>query len=106
MGNTWNYLDITALGRQEAWEDSPEGVPANPAVLVAELPRRLQPGQVITRSRECQWRSVRAHRRGGLTLRNVAPLLVALLAVTQRTTTSPNRCCYVAAASGMLDMAI
>jgi predicted dithiol-disulfide oxidoreductase (DUF899 family) len=25
MGNTWNYLDITALGRQETWEDSPEG---------------------------------------------------------------------------------
>ena len=23
MGNTWNYLDITALGRQEEWEDSP-----------------------------------------------------------------------------------
>jgi predicted dithiol-disulfide oxidoreductase (DUF899 family) len=27
MGSTWNYLDITALGRQEAWEDSPEGYP-------------------------------------------------------------------------------
>jgi predicted dithiol-disulfide oxidoreductase (DUF899 family) len=27
MGNTWNYLDITALGRQEQWEDSPEGYP-------------------------------------------------------------------------------
>ena len=27
MGNTWNYLDITPLGRQEAWEDSPEGYP-------------------------------------------------------------------------------
>jgi predicted dithiol-disulfide oxidoreductase (DUF899 family) len=27
MGTTWNYLDITALGRQEAWEDSPEGYP-------------------------------------------------------------------------------
>ncbi len=27
MGNTWNYLDITALGRQEEWEDSPEGFP-------------------------------------------------------------------------------
>ena len=27
MGNTWNYLDITALGRQETWEDSPEGYP-------------------------------------------------------------------------------
>jgi predicted dithiol-disulfide oxidoreductase (DUF899 family) len=27
MGSTWNYLDITALGRQESWEDSPEGYP-------------------------------------------------------------------------------
>jgi predicted dithiol-disulfide oxidoreductase (DUF899 family) len=30
MGNTWNYLDLTALGRQEAWEDSPEGYPQTP----------------------------------------------------------------------------
>jgi predicted dithiol-disulfide oxidoreductase (DUF899 family) len=27
MGNTWSYLDMTALGRQEVWEDSPEGYP-------------------------------------------------------------------------------
>ena len=27
MGSTWNYLDITALGRQEDWEHSPEGYP-------------------------------------------------------------------------------
>jgi len=27
MGNHWNYLDITALGRQEQWEDSPKGYP-------------------------------------------------------------------------------
>jgi predicted dithiol-disulfide oxidoreductase (DUF899 family) len=27
MGGTWNYLDITPLGRQEVWEDSPEGYP-------------------------------------------------------------------------------
>jgi predicted dithiol-disulfide oxidoreductase (DUF899 family) len=27
MGSTWSYLDITALGRQEEWEDSPEGWP-------------------------------------------------------------------------------
>jgi predicted dithiol-disulfide oxidoreductase (DUF899 family) len=27
MGGTWAYLDITALGRQEEWEDSPEGYP-------------------------------------------------------------------------------
>jgi predicted dithiol-disulfide oxidoreductase (DUF899 family) len=30
MGNTWNYLDITALGRQEEWEDSPKGYPQTP----------------------------------------------------------------------------
>jgi predicted dithiol-disulfide oxidoreductase (DUF899 family) len=30
MGNTWNYLDISALGRQEEWEDSPEGYPQTP----------------------------------------------------------------------------
>jgi len=27
MGSTWNYLDVTPLGRQETWEDSPEGYP-------------------------------------------------------------------------------
>jgi predicted dithiol-disulfide oxidoreductase (DUF899 family) len=27
LGNTWSYLDMTALGRQEKWEDSPEGYP-------------------------------------------------------------------------------
>ena len=31
MGNTWNYLDITALGRQELWEESPEGYPQTQA---------------------------------------------------------------------------
>src|SRR3954464_510288 len=30
MGGTWSYLDITALGRQEEWEDSPEGYPRRP----------------------------------------------------------------------------
>ena len=30
MGSTWSYLDITALGRQEVWEDSPEGYPQTP----------------------------------------------------------------------------
>ena len=27
LGSTWSYLDLTALGRQEDWEDSPEGIP-------------------------------------------------------------------------------
>jgi predicted dithiol-disulfide oxidoreductase (DUF899 family) len=30
MGSTWSYLDITALGRQEQWEDSPDGYPQSP----------------------------------------------------------------------------
>jgi predicted dithiol-disulfide oxidoreductase (DUF899 family) len=30
LGNTWSYLDMTALGRQEEWEDSPEGYPRTP----------------------------------------------------------------------------
>jgi predicted dithiol-disulfide oxidoreductase (DUF899 family) len=27
MGTVWSYLDMTALGRQEKWEDSPQGYP-------------------------------------------------------------------------------
>lgn len=31
MGTVWSYLDLTPLGRQETWEDSPEGYPQSPA---------------------------------------------------------------------------
>jgi predicted dithiol-disulfide oxidoreductase (DUF899 family) len=30
IGSTWSLLDMTALGRQETWEDSPEGYPQTP----------------------------------------------------------------------------
>ncbi len=30
LGTAWSYLDMTALGRQEEWEDSPEGYPQTP----------------------------------------------------------------------------
>ena len=30
MGSVWSYLDMTPLGRQEVWEDSPEGYPQTP----------------------------------------------------------------------------
>ncbi|MEC3915084.1 DUF899 domain-containing protein [Nocardia sp. CDC160] len=30
LGNTWSLLDITALGRQESWENSPPGYPQEP----------------------------------------------------------------------------
>lgn len=30
IGSVWSFLDLTPLGRQEAWEDSPEGYPQDP----------------------------------------------------------------------------
>ena len=33
MGSTWSYLDITAFGRQEIWEDSPDGYPQTQAYV-------------------------------------------------------------------------
>ncbi len=30
LGSTWSHLDLTPFGRQEEWEDSPEGYPQTP----------------------------------------------------------------------------
>jgi predicted dithiol-disulfide oxidoreductase (DUF899 family) len=30
LGSNWTFLDLTPLGRQEEWEDSPEGYPQTP----------------------------------------------------------------------------
>ena len=30
LGSTWTFLDLTPLGRQEDWEDSPDGWPQSP----------------------------------------------------------------------------
>jgi predicted dithiol-disulfide oxidoreductase (DUF899 family) len=30
LGSTWTFLDLTPLGRQESWEDSPTGRPQTP----------------------------------------------------------------------------
>ena len=30
LGSNWTFLDLTPLGRQEEWEDSPEGWPQTP----------------------------------------------------------------------------
>ncbi|HEY2600971.1 MAG TPA: DUF899 family protein [Thermoleophilaceae bacterium] len=30
LGPNWTFLDLTPLGRQEEWEDSPEGTPQTP----------------------------------------------------------------------------
>jgi predicted dithiol-disulfide oxidoreductase (DUF899 family) len=44
MGSTWTYLDITALGRQEEWEDSPEGYPQTPPYQWWNLHDEYGPG--------------------------------------------------------------
>ena len=44
MGTLWSYLDITALGRQETWEDSPSRLSPDPALQVVELARQLRRG--------------------------------------------------------------
>ena len=30
LGPVWSFLDVSPLGRQESWEDSPEGYPQTP----------------------------------------------------------------------------
>jgi predicted dithiol-disulfide oxidoreductase (DUF899 family) len=30
LGSVWTFLDLTPLGRQEEWEDSPQGYPQTP----------------------------------------------------------------------------
>jgi predicted dithiol-disulfide oxidoreductase (DUF899 family) len=30
IGPVWSFLDLTPFGRQETWEDSPEGYPQDP----------------------------------------------------------------------------
>jgi predicted dithiol-disulfide oxidoreductase (DUF899 family) len=46
MGSTWSYLDLTALGRQEEWEDSPEGYPQTPPYQWWNLHDEYEPAAV------------------------------------------------------------
>ena len=64
LGSNWSYLDMTALGRQEQWEDSPEGYPqtppyewwnwndeyGDPASSSAEWKRRAAAAQALVRT--------------------------------------------------------
>jgi predicted dithiol-disulfide oxidoreductase (DUF899 family) len=64
LGSTWSFLDMTALGRQEQWEDSPEGYPQTPPYEwwmwhdEANQPDADRPGLV-------QLRAARASSKGG-----------------------------------------
>ena len=60
IGTTWSYLDMTALGRQEQWEDSPEGRLGEGRAVRSRVRRdRL-------RTRSSHDRSRRRHRGWGL----------------------------------------
>ena len=50
MGSVWSFLDLTALGRQEAWEDSPEGYPQDPPYSWWRLHDEYESAQAERRS--------------------------------------------------------
>ena len=50
MGSTWSYLDLTPLGRQETWEDSPEGYPQTPPYKWWNWHDNYDQGPRLTRS--------------------------------------------------------
>jgi predicted dithiol-disulfide oxidoreductase (DUF899 family) len=41
-GDLWTFLDLTPYGRQEEWEDSPEGWPPDAAIPVVALSRPVR----------------------------------------------------------------
>jgi len=47
LGNTWSFLDMTALGRQEDWEDSPEGYPQSAPYEMVGLARRIPRARAV-----------------------------------------------------------
>lgn len=51
MGGTWSYLDITALGRQEEWEDSPDGYPQDPPYQWWRRHDEYEAGDIAGRAR-------------------------------------------------------
>ena len=42
LGSMWTVLDLTPLGRQETWEDSPPRWPLDTALSVVAPPRRVR----------------------------------------------------------------
>jgi predicted dithiol-disulfide oxidoreductase (DUF899 family) len=53
LGGTFSYLDMTALGRQEDWEDSPEGYPSGPAYQWWNWHDEYSPG--VSSNQQDQW---------------------------------------------------
>ncbi len=62
LGTVWSYLDITALGRQEIWEDSPEGYPQTQAYVWWNLHDEYDEATPFTRALEVDTASERGAR--------------------------------------------
>jgi uncharacterized protein DUF899 len=65
MGTIWSYLDMTALGRQEKWEDSPEGYPQTEPYKWWNWHDEYGKAQSVGERRRSRSRST-AHRPAGL----------------------------------------
>jgi predicted dithiol-disulfide oxidoreductase (DUF899 family) len=49
LGSVWTFLDLTPLGRQEEWEDSPEGRPQTPPYRWWRLHDEYEPSASVSR---------------------------------------------------------
>jgi predicted dithiol-disulfide oxidoreductase (DUF899 family) len=47
LGSVWTFLDLTPLGRQEAWEDTPPGRPQSPPYQWWRLHDEYGPGPLV-----------------------------------------------------------
>ena len=67
MGTIWSYLDITPLGRQETWEDSPEGYPerrrASGGTGMTTTTPRLRPPKWVDIITDPEGAAAKAHAR-------------------------------------------
>jgi predicted dithiol-disulfide oxidoreductase (DUF899 family) len=62
LGSTWSYLDITPFGRQEIWEDSPEGYPQTQAYVWWNLHDEYENATAFTHALEVETASQRGSR--------------------------------------------
>jgi predicted dithiol-disulfide oxidoreductase (DUF899 family) len=62
LGTTWSYLDITPFGRQEIWEDSPEGYPQTQAYVWWNLHDEYENATDFTHALEAEASSQRGSR--------------------------------------------
>ena len=88
LGGLWAYLDITPLGRQEEWEDSPEGYPQSQDGWVRRHDEYDVSGRDGRGDRERDGRAERALPRGA---RPLGELALSAGAAAHRSSTRSSR---------------